>query len=213
MPLIKEENINDFIVIGVWHSVESLGELEADIMLPDCDVLEIKKARLHKRKIEKTLTRVLCKYLLEKYFNLPYQGILKLETGKPSLIGTNLELSISHCETYLTVLISSKDKAGVDIQHVNDKIERVATRIFSTEELAEIGSSKQYLARAWSAKEAMFKFYEKGKINFKRDLHLKKISNPDEFYGIFMCNGEEKIVNLGVIQVSKFYQLVYCIEK
>ena len=213
MPLIKEENINDTLVIGVWHSIESLSELEADVLLLATDEIELKKTRLHKRKIEKILTRVLAKSLLENHFHLPYQGIKKLESGKPVLIGTDLELSVSHCEHYLTVLLSKKDKAGIDIQHVNEKIEKVAPRIFSDQELEQIGQSKQFLARAWSAKEAMFKYYEKGKINFKRDLHLYHISDPDKFHGIFTCGGKEIAVNLGVIEFNKFYQLVYCIEK
>jgi len=103
LPLIREENIKNCIYIGVWHCIESLGELEADIDLPEIDQNEIKNTRLHKRKIEKTITRILSKYLLEKHFKTPYKGLIKLETGKPLLIDSKLEVSVSHCENYLAV--------------------------------------------------------------------------------------------------------------
>jgi phosphopantetheinyl transferase len=123
LPLILEENIKDNIIIGVWRSTESLGELEADYILPQIDLDEINDTILHKRKIEKYITRLLAKQILEKYFHQKYQGLLKLETGKPKLINLPLEISVSHCENYLSVLISNKDKAGIDLQNLNDKIE------------------------------------------------------------------------------------------
>jgi phosphopantetheinyl transferase len=213
LPLIKEENINDCIYIGVWQCTESLGELEAEIGLPMIDQTEIKNTRLHKRKLEKTITRVLCKYLLEKYFTIPYKGLIKLETGKPVLIDSKLEVSVSHCENYLAVLITSKDKAGIDLQNTNEKIQTVAPRIFSPNELSQINGDKKLLARAWSAKEAMFKYYEKGKINFKRDLHLKNIDGISDFYGILTCGGKEVEVDFGVFSIGKSYQLVFCYDK
>lgn len=213
MPLIIEEIINESIVVGVWHCIESLGELEADIKLPDHDQLELKKTSLHKRKIEKTIARMLVKELYEKHFNLEYKGLKKLTTGKPIIVDSDKEISISHCENYLCVLISTKDKAGIDLQNVNDKIQRVAPRIFSEDELEQIGTNKMLLARAWSAKEAMFKYYEKGEINFKKHLSLKNIADPDLFHGILSCCDEIKEVELGSIQISKSYQLVYCFEK
>lgn len=213
MPLILEENIKDSIIIGVWRITESLGELEADYTLPQSDLDEIKSTLLHKRKIEKYITRLLAKQILEKHFNQKYQGLLRLETGKPKLIHLSLEISVSHCENYLSVLISNNDKAGIDLQNINDKIEKVSKRIFSEDELYQIGDDKQLLARAWSAKEAMFKYYEKGKINFKRDLHLKNIADSPSFYGILFRDKQEYKINLGTIQLSKSYQLVYCFEK
>jgi phosphopantetheinyl transferase len=213
LPLILEENIKNSIIIGVWRITESLGELEADYILPPSDLDEINNTNLHKRKIEKYITRLLAKQILEKHFNQKYQGLLRLETGKPKLINLPLEISVSHCENYLSVLISNNDKAGIDLQNLNDKIEKVSKRIFSEDELNQIGDDKQLLARAWSAKEAMFKYYEKGQINFKRDLHLKNITDSNSFYGILFRDKKEYKINLGTIQLSKSYQLVYCFEK
>jgi 4'-phosphopantetheinyl transferase len=213
LPLIKEENINNSIIVGIWHCTESLGELEAEFNLPLIDQNEIDNTKMHKRKIEKTITRALSKYLLEKHFSQTYKGLQKLETGKPILVDVKLEMSVSHCENYLAVLITNLDKAGIDIQNTNEKIKAVAARIFSVQELAQINEDKNLLARAWSAKEAMFKFYEKGKINFKRDLHLKNISDSENFYGILTCNNQNIEVDFRVIEIGKSYQLVYCYDK
>ncbi len=213
MPLILEENSHKFVFIGVWHCTESLGELEAEYSLPESDLLEIKNTALHKRKIEKFITRNLSKYLLEKHFSKQYYGLERQITGKPSFINHDTELSVSHCENYLTVLITNKKKAGIDLQNINEKIQKVAHRIFSDEELIEINKKSDLLARAWSAKEAMFKYYEKGKINFKQHLVLKNISNLDTFHGILCSQNTEETIQLYVLQISKSYQLVYCFEK
>lgn len=212
MPLILEKNINQHIVIGVWQCTESLTELEADLFLPEADRLDISKTSLHKRKIEKLTTRKLTSYLLNKYFNKEFKGLKKLHTGKPVLTDSELEMSVSHCESYLTVLLSTHDKAGIDLQNINPKIKTVAPRIFSSDELSQINNNEQLLARAWSAKEAMFKYYEKGNINFIRDLHLSHINDLKQFKGILTCNNEKIEVKFECIQVSKNYQIVYCHE-
>jgi 4'-phosphopantetheinyl transferase len=213
LPLILEENINTTTLIGVWHCTESLGELEAEEELPILDLEEIKNTGIHKRKIEKFIARILTKYLLQKYFDTPYQGLMKLETGKPVLVNCNFEVSVSHCQNYLTVLLTKKDKAGIDLQNVDEKIAVVAPRIFSEQELNQIGDDTYLMARAWSAKEAMFKYYEKGSINFKRDLHLKNIADPANFSGVFTCGEEGCEVDFGLIKLGKTYQIVYCLEK
>lgn len=212
MPLILEKNIDQKIVIGVWQCTESLSELEADLFLPEADSLEISKISLHKRKIEKLTTRKLVKHLLKKHFNEEFKGLKKLDTGKPVLTGFNLEMSVSHCESYLTVLLSTNNKAGIDLQNINPKIKTVAPRIFSKDELNQINNNDLLLARAWSAKEAMFKYYEKGNINFIRDLHLSYIDDLKQFKGTLTCNEERIEVRFECIQVSKNYQIVYCYE-
>lgn len=212
MPLILEENINNHIVIGVWHCTESLSELEAASYFSTDDQSEIDKATLPKRKIEKIITRILAQSLLKNNFGLDYHGLKKMKTGKPVLTDCKLEMSVSHCESYLTVLLSTADKAGIDIQNINPKIERIAPRIFSEHELEQINNNPFLLARAWSAKEAMFKYYEKGNINFIKDLHLSNIDNAEKFSGKLICNDTSIMVNFGSIQLNKNYQIVYCYE-
>lgn len=212
MPLIFKDIYFDQTIIGVWECTESVETYWKDTFLSAYEVEALRKPHHSKRLVEKLATRRLAQELMKDFSDESYQGLKKLPTGKPVLINSDLEISVSHCKKYVTVQLTKNSKAGIDIQNINKKIKTIAPRVFSTREIDLINDSELLYARCWSAKEAIFKYYEKGNINFIQDIHLYNIGSTEKFYGVLTCHNEHIQIKLSSIQIDEDYQLIFCDE-
>lgn len=95
-------------------------------------------------------------------------------SGAPSLIlpggGSRPWISVSHSRSLAALAVSDRP-VGIDIEAPSPKLERVAERFLSPEELASIPN----LLRAWTAKEAAFKACPEASLI--TDFHLAKEKN------------------------------------
>ncbi len=83
----------------------------------------------------------------------------------------NAEVSLSHSANMVACAYSDI-AIGIDIQQADEKFERVKFRFMSSDELSESEKTDcpDYVQFCWSAKEAMFKAFRKGNINFRQQL-------------------------------------------
>lgn len=81
------------------------------------------------------------------------------------------EVSLSHSDQMIAAALS-KSPIGIDIQQKTDTIIRVMNRFMNEEELTDSTYCDRmlYAQFCWSAKEAIFKAYRKGNIDFKTQL-------------------------------------------
>src|SRR6201999_144711 len=108
-------------------------------------------------------------------------------TRQPFLAGHRFHFSISHCGSYAAAIVSSNSRVGVDIELITPRIEIVAHKFLSEEEshffnedytlfLEQWGLRgrvyQEFLTLIWSAKEALFKWYGRGELDFKRDMQV-----------------------------------------
>jgi len=191
MPLVYQQNINDTSKIALWHITE--GE---DFFLKQVPLKrEIK--HWHKR-LQHLAGRLLLK---EMYPDFPLRMIKIADTKKPFLEEDPFHFSISHCGDYAAAVASKLNRVGVDVELLNEKIERVQYKFTDDNELKvfEIQNSKfkiQNLTLCWSVKESVFKWWGSGKVDFKKDIIIKSIQgNPQQ--GIVQCQFKAKF-NLDV---------------
>ncbi|HAN77195.1 MAG TPA: hypothetical protein DCQ31_05185 [Bacteroidales bacterium] len=128
----------------------------------------LKSFKSTERRCEWMASRIVCAGVEP---NLP---VVYDETGKPKMLGSNLELSISHTEGMIAILFSTKGLPGVDIQLFSENIERVAHKFANDHELENKYKRVETLNTIWSAKEALYKIWGKQVYNFKRTLAIKK---------------------------------------
>ena len=190
MPLFYE-HINDFAKIAIWHIAE-----EKKFFL---DKVPLQREITHPHK---QLQHLAGRYLLQHlYPDFPYHLIEIADTRKPFLPNEEYHFSISHCGDYAAVIVSKDHRVGIDIELVTAKVERVKHKFLNAEEIelvngqsSVINSEIQILTLLWSCKEAVFKWYGSGGIDFKDDIHLNPFDlNNDE--GMIKCEfvKEEKI--------------------
>lgn len=186
MPLFYQHNFNNSAKIGVWHIAESESFFLEKVSLPAQHI-----AHPHKR-----LQHLAGRFLLhELYPGFPYDLIEIADTRKPFLPNEDYHFSISHCGEYAAVIISKEKRVGVDIEMPSEKILRVQHKFLSEGE-ARFFENDKYMADAkakmgdltllWSCKEAVFKWYGDGGVDFKKHIRLV-IKNLNAQEGRMQC--------------------------
>ncbi len=167
MPLFFQHQINESSKLAIWQITEeesfflSRVPLQASISHP------------HKR-----LQHLAGRYLLQYLFpDFPYEELQIADTRKPFLPGEQYHFSISHCGNYAAAIASSEERVGIDIEIPTEKVSRISQKFIHPSEsafLSNINHHVFYETMIWSAKEAVFKWYGLGQVDFKA--HIRMLS-------------------------------------
>ncbi|MDP4915548.1 MAG: 4'-phosphopantetheinyl transferase superfamily protein, partial [Saprospiraceae bacterium] len=99
--------------------------------------------------------------------------------GKPVFLWdpTN-HLSISHSHQFAAAILSKTSKVGIDIQLIVPQMQKVAKRVFSLTELsfASTENELEMLHILWGIKEAVYKAFGLGGIDFKNQISVHPFS-------------------------------------
>lgn len=178
MPLFYQHNINQFTKLAVWR----INEPESFFMSQVSLQREI--THPHKR-----LQHLAGRYLLRFLFpDFPYGLIQIASTKKPYLPGDAYHFSISHCGDYAAAIVSSSQRVGIDIEIPTIKVARIRHKFLHAIEWEAIETSHakgtaedvalnealvRQLTLLWSAKEAVFKWYGHGEVDFSEHIRLQ----------------------------------------
>ena len=177
MPLFYQHNINRDTKLAIWRIEEPesffLKKTSLDQDIPHA----------HKR-----LQHLAGRYLLPILFDdFPLQDIQIGESRKPFLQMNPYHFSISHCKDFAAAMVSRTQRVGVDVEISASRILAIGHKFLSQTEnnllisqqnLLVNGNEfqrKDWLTLLWSAKEAIFKWYGEGGINFIEHIQLKEI--------------------------------------
>lgn len=178
MPVIYE-HINDFAKIAIWHIAE-----EKNFYLNKV-FLQREITHPHKQ-----LQHLAGRYLLQHFYpDFPHHLIEIADTRKPFLPNEEYHFSISHCGDYAAVIISKTHRVGIDIELISARVEKIKHKFLNDEEMSDVRcqmSDVQHLTLLWCCKEAVFKWYGGGEVDFKNHIHLKKLDFKAE--GIIECD-------------------------
>jgi phosphopantetheinyl transferase len=139
----------------------------------------------------KRLQHLAGRYLLRLLFPLfPLELIKIADTRKPFLENEAFHFSISHCADFAAAIVSKEKRVGVDVEVVTPKIEKIKHRFSTAAEIALLESQftsnnsllvpKEQLTFLWSCKEAVFKWYGNGGVDFREDIVFEKIKHSPE---------------------------------
>ena len=184
MPLFYQ-HVNEFAKIAIWHIEEEKKFFSEKVPL------QREITHPHKQ-----LQHLAGRYLLQfLYPDFPYHLIEIADTRKPYLPNEEYHFSISHCGDYAAVIISKEKRVGIDIELFSTKAEKVKYKFLNEEEQKKIvgfglpdhgkpiyQSTDQPVNLStllWCCKEAVFKWYGYGEIDFKKHINIKQI-NPEE---------------------------------
>jgi 4'-phosphopantetheinyl transferase len=203
MPVRFQKECNSGAHLLIWEAKESETELLAilpSVILTDAEYLECKTP--HKR-IEFLTSRLAIRYLA-KELNISFDGIRKDEHGKPYLVNSSWQMSITHSKHFMGVILHPSKFVGLDIEKPQNKMWKILPRLFSEQEIKDVGNDLEQMSIYWSAKEALYKLYGKRGTYFKENLLIHKIENdligeismPDcqNTYKIFQEKIDEYIV-------------------
>lgn len=203
MPVIFLKENNDQTIM-VWQIIEPISFF--------LDRLPIEETDLPSSYPERNAQWLAARYLLHKVIDGP--EILKDHNQKPYLVNDLRYISISHSFDVAAIMVADRP-CGIDIEKDLPRLQRIATKFILPEDLIRIGSSPQYndhLYRIWCAKEAMFKAYGLGQLNFKNHLSLDMsaiMRSDPSFNGTLSKESLTLRFNLNYEHIAHQYHLVY----
>jgi phosphopantetheinyl transferase len=187
MPVFFQHQINDTTRLGIWK-IEETEEFFKNNVPQHRDVTHPRKRLQH------LAGRFLLQFLAPDF---PYELIQIAETRKPFLPNDQYHFSISHCGDFAAAIISRDQRVGIDIEIPKQKIERISEKFLSRDEHetfrihpveTDVERPSGYympLTLLWSAKEAVFKWYGEGGIDFREHIHLLNRHKSNETVGCF----------------------------
>lgn len=175
MPLFYQQDINENTRSGIWRIAEP--EIFFWLGVP----LHKEITHPHKR-----LQHMAGRFLLPYLFNdFPNHEIAIADTRKPFLLGEKYHFSISHCGDYAAAIVSNYERVGIDIEIVTPRVKKIQHKFLHPQELLFVQDHPEenqvrLLTLLWSAKEAMFKWWGRGEVDFSDVLRLHPFAFDEE---------------------------------
>ncbi|MEJ7826711.1 MAG: 4'-phosphopantetheinyl transferase superfamily protein [Segetibacter sp.] len=196
MPLFYQQNINGATKLAIWK----IEETEAFFL----SKVPLKREIIHP---QKRLQHLAGRYLLPFLFpDFPHEEIEIADTRKPFLPEEQYHFSISHCGNYAAVLVSSNKRVGVDVELITPRVERIKHKFLHADEVRFVNSrstSQQLnlLTLLWSAKEAMYKWYGLGEVDFSEMMRTFpfQLKAAGEIEAVFLKGSFKKNLTLHYI--------------
>lgn len=177
MPIIFQHSPQDKPLLAVWKITEPSDFFGTKV--PTGRTIAHPQVQLR---------HLAARYVLaELQPGFPYHQIEITSLGKPYLPNSTLQFSLTHCGDYAAAILSQAGAVGIDLEERGDRIFRIRHKFLSDEEqelirvkasLADLQGgliASEWLTRAWSAKESIYKWHGEGSIDFSRDIVLKGI--------------------------------------
>ena len=169
MGIFYQHNINAGTKLGIWR-IEEPEEFYLRTVPLKRDVSHPAKRLQH------LAGRFLLPYLFRDF---PTSEIIIADTRKPYLADEAYHFSISHCGSYAGVIASNSHRVGIDIELVSPRLYNIAHKFVNDKEKVFLreweGMEQIHLQLTtilWSAKEALFKWYGLGQVDFKEHMQL-----------------------------------------
>lgn len=195
MPIFFQQQINESTRLGVWK-IEESEEFFKNSVPQHRDV-----THPHKR-LQHLAGRFLLQYLFPDF---PYALIQIADTRKPFLPDIQYHFSISHCGDYAAAIVSKELRVGIDVEIPVEKIEKIMYKFLSAKELDQFdliaGAGRTPGAITfnestilWSAKEAVFKWYGNGGIDFRKQIQLLNRSHENKTIDCYFSKNESELI-------------------
>jgi phosphopantetheinyl transferase len=193
VPLFYQQDINPATKLAIWNIEEE--ELFFSSKVP------LKKGITHPHK---RLQHLAGRYLLPYLFpDFPHHEIEIADTRKPFLPNEQYHFSISHCSNYAAAIVSSTQRVGIDVEVITPRVEKIKHKFLHPTELRFVNAqlqSRHYtlLSILWSAKEAMYKWWGAGEVDFSEVLRVFPfdLNEEGEIDAVFMKNDFQEKLNL-----------------
>ena len=209
MPLYKTIHISSDVTLHIWKVSESEPELRHNINLTSTneDRVSGMKSAMHRRGFL-SIRHLL---LLEGYED---KDLYYDDMGKPHLHNGQF-ISISHSFEFTGIIVSNKEKVGIDIEKQRDKIIRIAHKFTTFKTDSGKGSTDEIirsLTLLWGAKESIYKISAIQGLSFLQHIYIEpEFAKKDWFSGLVNFRDQENRYKISHLEFEGF-TCVYAIK-
>ena len=172
MPLYLKKELEDKTRIGVWQVTETEEELKALSCVPSDELEEISFIRSESLRRQKLAVRALLDTMFEDKVYLSHH-----DNGKPYIENCVTNISITHTEKYVAVILNDNEDVGIDIESLARDFSSVEKKALSEDEIDDLEEDDKrngQLAIYWCAKEAIYKMLGQYDVNFAEQIEVEK---------------------------------------
>ena len=173
MALYLRKKLDNKAEIAVWQVTETEDELIRLSSVPTDEMEEISLFRNENQRRQKLAVRALLNEVFEEKMYLNHH-----DNGKPYLENCVTNISITHTDKYVAIIISDDDELGIDIESLDRNFAPVEEKALSEEEIDDLDDDKknEQLAIYWCAKEAIFKRMSQNRVVYAEQIEVEKFN-------------------------------------
>ena len=179
MAIYLQKELENTAKIAVWKITETEEELIELSSTPSDEMEEISFIKSESLRKQRLAVRALLNELFGEKVYLAHH-----DNGKPYIENDSINISISHTEKYVAVILDQNDEVGIDIESLDRDFSAVEKSALSEDEIDDLDDDKMeknfQLAIYWCAKEAIFKKISKYNVDFAEQIEIEKFRNNEE---------------------------------
>ncbi|MDR2423303.1 MAG: 4'-phosphopantetheinyl transferase superfamily protein [Prevotellaceae bacterium] len=171
MPLYSIERVDGDGFLALWEITETLDELIGLSIIPDDEMENILRYSSRQRQIEQLAVRLLLNKCFTKKQYLGYE-----ENNRPYLKNYPGDISISHTNRFVGIVVHGNKYVGIDIEGRSRNFFPVENRVITDYEQSYLSDRYRddQLCVIWCAKEAIYKAMHEQKVEFNRQMEIKR---------------------------------------
>ena len=191
MGLYLKKKLDNDATIGVWQITETEEELTRLSATPKDEMEEISFIKSESLRKQRLAVRALLNALFDEKVYLSHH-----DNGKPYLENNPVNISITHTENYVAVILHEEEDCGIDIESLDRDFSAVEKKALSAEEIEDLEEEKrnEQLAIYWCAKEAIFKLLSRYNLNFAEQIEVERfrLRGEGELEATFIDKDEDE---------------------
>ena len=195
MGLYLKKKLDNEAEIGVWQITETEEELKELSSTPSDEMEEISFIRSESLRKQRLAVRALLNTLFDEKVYLSHH-----DNGKPYLENNPVNISISHTEKYVAVILHEEENVGIDIESLDRDFSAVEKKALSEDEIDDLDDDNrnEQLAIYWCAKEAVFKLLSRYNVEFAEQIEIERFRprGEGELEATFTSKDEEEEFDL-----------------
>ena len=168
---IKKELEETRSLVGVWQITETEEELRELASVPSDEMEEISFISSESLRKQRLAVRaLLCELFGEKVY------LSHHDNGKPYLENLVTNISITHTEKYVAVILHDEEDVGIDLESMDRDFSAVEKKALSEDEIDDLEDDRrnEQLAIYWCAKEAIFKRVSAYRVDFAEQIEVER---------------------------------------
>ena len=170
MALYFKKKLENDATIAVWEVTETEQELIDLSSTPSDEMEEISYIKSESLRKQRLAVRALLNELFDEKVYLSHH-----DNGKPYLENMAMNISITHTDRFVAVILHDEEEVGIDIECQDRDFSAVEKRALSEEEIEDLDEDRknEQLAIYWCAKEAIFKRVSAFNIDFSEQIEVE----------------------------------------
>ena len=179
MALYLLKELDNNAKVAVWQITETEEELRALSSTPSDEMEEISFIKSESLRKQRLAVRALLNELFEDKVYLAHH-----DNGKPYIENNSINISITHTEKYVAVILDRDDEVGIDIESLDRDFSVVEKKALSEDEIDDLEEDREekneQLAIYWCAKEAIFKKMSQYNVDFVEQIEVERFRSKGE---------------------------------